>query len=232
MKTLSILFIISSHSIMGDTGKPTGIWFEELTTPYYAFKDAGYAVDIVSISGGKAPIDPNSQKALGENPASVDRFLKDKEAISLIKDTESIENINTDKYKAIFLPGGHGTMWDLPKSEKLASIISQTFQDGNVIAAVCHGSAGLVNAIGKDGNPIVKGLKVSAFTNSEEEATGLKDVMPFLLETRLRDLGANFQMAPNFESFAVADGNLITGQNPASSEKVAKLVIEYLENNK
>lgn len=229
MNPLAILFIVTSHAFIGETGKSTGLWFEELTTPYYAFKDAGYSVEIASISGGAVPIDPTSQKELGDNPASVDRFLRDSQAMQALKNTTSIEKIDSTKYAAVFLPGGHGTMFDFPGNAKLASIVSSTFERGGVVAAVCHGPAGLLDAKDKNGNPIVQGRKVSAFTNAEEEAVNLTKEMPFLLETRLRELGANVETAPNFQPFAVADGNLITGQNPASSEKVAELVIEQLK---
>ncbi|MGB3728175.1 MAG: type 1 glutamine amidotransferase domain-containing protein [Thermodesulfobacteriota bacterium] len=215
---------------MGDTGKPTGLWLEEVAAPYYAFKDAGINVEIASIKGGTVPIDPRSLKEIGNNPPSVDRFLQDKQAMSLIKNTKRIDNIDTAKHSVIFLPGGHGTMWDLPESKVLAGIVTQTLQDGRIVSAVCHGPAGLVSAKDINGNPVVKGLKVTAFTNSEEEAVGLTDDVPFLLETRLRELGAEVIIGPDFEPHAVADGNLITGQNPASSGKVAELIIQQLQN--
>lgn len=229
MKSIAILFIVTSHSMIGNTGKPTGLWLEELTTPYYAFIDAGYSVDIASIEGGKVPVDPRSQNQNGENPASVDRFLQDKAAVQKITATPSLKNIDVKNYAAVFLPGGHGTMWDLPVSEPLAALIGQAASDGKVIAAVCHGPAGLVAVKDKNGRPLVQGKKISAFTNEEEEAVGLTQAVPFLLETKLRELGADFHKGPNFQAFAVADGNLITGQNPASSEKVAQLVIEKIQ---
>lgn len=230
MKTITILFILTSHAMLGDTGKPTGVWFEELATPYYAFVDAGYQVEIVSIKGGEIPIDPRSKNPTGENPPSVERFLKDKTALQKIEQTQAVTAVELSRYDAVFLPGGHGTMWDLPTSDELASLIGAAMDDGKIVAAVCHGPAGLVNAKLKNGDSIVKGRKVSAFTNEEEEAMGLTEEVPFLLETRLRELGADFVEAPNFQAFAVADGHLITGQNPASSEKVAQLVIEQLKN--
>lgn len=232
MKTATILFILTSHDIMGDTDNSTGVWMEELTTPYYAFIDAGYEVDIASIQGGMIPIDPRSRKELGENTPSVDRFLKDGEAMEAIQTSLSIESIDTSNYAVVFLPGGHGTMFDLPESERLATIISKTLENDRIVSAVCHGPAGLVSAKFADGTPVVKGKRVAAFTNAEEDAVGLTDEMPFLLETRLRNLGADIVLAPNFEPNAVADGNLITGQNPASSEAVAELVLKTLEQKK
>ncbi|MED7788508.1 type 1 glutamine amidotransferase domain-containing protein [Francisella sp. 19X1-34] len=224
----NILFIVTSHSKMGSTNHATGVWFEELSSPYYIFKDAGHNIDIVSITGGIVPIDPNSQGAIGENPSSVDRFLKDEHAMNTIKNTKSITEIDIDKYSAIFIPGGHGTMWDLPENNTLASIVNKALEMGKVVAAVCHGPSGLVSAVDKNGDPIVKGRKVAAFTNKEEEAVGLTEVVPFSLEDRLRALGADIHQALDFEAFAIADGNLITGQNPASSEKTAELVISKL----
>ncbi|MFM8758985.1 MAG: type 1 glutamine amidotransferase domain-containing protein, partial [Methylophilaceae bacterium] len=175
MKTLTILFVLTSHAMLGDKGKPTGVWFEELSTPYYALVDAGYNVEIVSIDGGAVPIDPKSKKAIGENPASVDRFLKDDAAMKKITTTSSVADIKADQYAAVFLPGGHGTMWDLPNSKPLANLLGKAMDEGKVVAAVCHGPAGLVNATLKNGDSIVKGRKVSAFTNEEEDAVGLTE---------------------------------------------------------
>ena len=230
MKTLTILFILTSQAVIGDTQKPTGVWMEELTTPYYAFIDAGFKVEIASIKGGKIPIDPRSQKKLGENPPSVDRFLKDENAMKSIQASTSIDTIEASQYAAIFLPGGHGTMFDFPNNKKLASIISDTLKDNRIVAAVCHGPAGLLSAKDTNQTPIVQDKRIAAFTNDEEDAVGLTDDMPFLLETRLRELGANVITAPTFEAHAIEDGNLITGQNPASSDVVAKLVIKKLQN--
>lgn len=229
MKITTILFIVTSHSMLGDTGKPSGLWLEEVSTPYYAFVDAGYEVEIASIAGGAAPIDPSSQKPVGENSPSVERFLKDEVAKNKLKNTFSINTVD-QVYDAVFLPGGHGTMWDFPDNKKLASIIGSTLDEGKIVAAVCHGPAGLLSAKLKNGDSVVKGKKVSAFTNEEEEVVGLTKVVPVLLESRLRELGAEYAKAEKFQPYAIADGNLITGQNPASSEKVAELVIEKLKN--
>lgn len=231
MKTLTILFILTSHSMMGD-GKLTGVWMEELTTPYYLLKDAGYEVEIASIKGGEIPIDPRSIADGVEKPASVERFLKDEAAMQAIKTSIAIDGLDTTHYVAVFLPGGHGTMFDLPDNHTLADIVSGTLQDGRVVAAVCHGPAGLVSATYDNGTSVVKGKNIAAFTNSEEDAVELTEDMPFLLETRLRELGANVIIAPDFQANAVADGNLITGQNPASSEAVAKLMIQAIEATK
>lgn len=228
MKTLTILFILTSHAMMGDTGQPTGVWLEELTTPYYALKDAGYDVKLASIKGGEIPIDPRSLEGEEELPESVKRFLADEDAMNALKNSAAIENVNATQYAAVFLPGGHGTMFDLPESERLAEIVSETLTENRIVAAVCHGPAGLVSAKNANGEPVVKGKNVAAFTNSEEEAVELTDAVPFLLETGLKELGANVITAPDFQPHAVQDGHLITGQNPSSSGKVAELIINTL----
>ena len=228
MNPHQILIIVTSHSAMGDTGETTGLWFEELATPYYAFVDAGVEVTIASISGGEIPIDPRSQKTIGENPASVDRFLQDTSASAAIANTSAVNTIDSSQYDGIFLPGGHGTMWDLPESQALAAMISQAYAQDKLVAAVCHGPAGLVSATKLDGSPLVAGHQISAFTNSEEDAVGLSEAVPFMLETKLRELGADFQGVGNFEPFAVQSGKVITGQNPSSSLLVAQKVLEAL----
>jgi putative intracellular protease/amidase len=229
MNSRKILIIVSSHSVMGNSSEPTGLWLEELVTPYYVFIDAGISVTIASIQGGVVPIDPKSKKPIGENSATVGRFLQDKTAIAATSNTIAINNINPNIYDAVFLPGGHGTMWDLPNSTSLANIISETYAQDKVIAAVCHGVAGLIGATKADGSPLVNGLQVNSFTNAEEDAVGLSSSVPFMLETKLRELGADFQSADNFQPFVIQSGNLITGQNPASSLLVANKMLEALQ---
>jgi putative intracellular protease/amidase len=228
---ITVLMILTSQATMGTGGTPTGVWFEELSTPYYAFVDAGAKVEIVSINGGQIPIDPHSLKAPGKNPPSVERFLNDKEAMSKITQSKKLGAEQVVHYDAVFLPGGHGTMWDFPNSQALANLISTAWKDGKVIAAVCHGPAGLVNARDENGQALVAGRRISAFTDAEEVAAGLDQTVPFLLETRLRNLGANFESGPNFQPFFVRDGRLITGQNPASSDAVAKATLEAAHEN-
>ena len=227
MNTLKILFILTSHSTMGNTGHETGLWLEEFTTPYYTFEDADYNVEIASIQGVKPPVDPRSLEG-EEHPESVQRFKADEALQNAFNNSTPIADVNVLNYDAVFMPGGHGTMWDLPNNDKLSDIISKAYQNDRVVAAVCHGPAGLVGPVDQNGEPIVKGKNISAFTNSEEDAVELTDVVPFLLETKLIELGAHFQKGEDFVPFAVADGNLVTGQNPASSQKVAELVINIL----
>ena len=229
MNSPQILIVVTSHRTMGNKGESTGVWLEELTTPYYAFIDGGVAVTIASINGGRIPVDPRSQQLIGGNPTSVDRFLQDKSASEAAENTPAVDTIDINQYDAIFLPGGHGTMWDLPQSASLTKIISQAYRENKIVAAVCHGPAGLVTATKSDGSPLVAGHEISAFTNSEEHKVGLADVVPFLLETKLRELGANFQGVDDFEPFAVQSGNVITGQNPSSSILVADKILATLK---
>ena len=224
--TLKILLILTSQATMGANPRPTGVWFEELSTPYYAFVDAGAQVDIASVQGGAVPVDPHSLNEGGANPPSVQRFIQDKAAMQQLQHSLSIQGLKTEGYAAIFLPGGHGTMWDLPQSPALAQLLSQAWGQGKVLAAVCHGPAGLVNVRDAQGRPIVAGRRVAGFSNTEEDAAGLSQVVPFLLETRLRELGARYEKGPDFAPFAVRDGQLVTGQNPASSEEAARLTLQ------
>lgn len=221
-----ILVILTSHATAGT--QPTGVWLEEFTTPYYAFVDAGAQVDVASIAGGAVPIDPHSIEAAGKNPASVERYLQDAPLRARLAASGKIDGLRAAGYDAIFMPGGHGTMWDLPESTTLARLLSDAWGEGKVVAAVCHGPAGLVGAKDEKGLPLVSGRRVAAFTNTEEVAAGMDRTVPFALETRIRALGARYESGPDFQPFAVRDGRLVTGQNPASSGKVAELVLQAL----
>ena len=209
-----------------DNGEPTGVWLEELTTPYYAFLDNGADVTLASITGGAVPIDQRSVSKDRENDASVERYLKDPVAKDAAQNTKPFTTYKPEDFDAVFLPGGHGTMFDYPTSKELASLIETFDQQGKIISAVCHGPAALVSAKTSTGSPIVKGRKVASFTDSEEVAVGLDQAVPFLLESRLRELGADHQSTSNFQSFAIRDRNLVTGQNPASATETATLVME------
>lgn len=227
MSTIAkILIITTSHASLGAGGEPTGLWLEELTTPYYAFIDRGAEVTIASIGGGAVPVDPRSLRPKGENDASVERYLGDAALQAQVQATVRFTPQLAEGYDAVFLPGGHGTMWDYPASEALAQIVTRFMIEGKVVAAVCHGPAGLVSARFSNGRPVIAERRVAGFTNSEERAAGLDDDVPFLLETRLRELGAIYVSGADFAPFAVRDGNLITGQNPASAAEVARLTLE------
>ena len=223
-----ILIVTTSADRMTPGTEPTGVWLEELTTPYYAFRDAGAEVTIASIQGGPVPIDARSVNAPGENDASVERYLADEALKAEVAATPAFTAIDPDGYDALFLPGGHGTMFDYPVSEGLARLVERFDRAGKVVAAVCHGPAGLVAARKADGTPFVAGRKVAAFTDSEERAVGLENAVPFLLESHLKELGAAHQGGPDFKPYAVRDGRLVTGQNPASATRTAELVMEAL----
>jgi putative intracellular protease/amidase len=235
-----ILIVTTSHSRMGDTGHATGLWAEELAAPYFAFREGGAEITIASIAGGDVPFDPRSlplasgegsgedPEAAQEVPHSVERLLADEVARAATRGTPRVEDVAGEAFDAIFLPGGHGTMWDLPESAALAQLIGRMLAEGKVVAAVCHGPAGLVSTKDLDGQPIVAGRRVTGFTNSEEAGAGLTNVVPFLLEDRLKALGATFEAGPDWQPHVIRDGQLITGQNPQSSEPVAQAILAAL----
>lgn len=224
-----ILMIATSADRMTPGTEQTGVWLEELTTPYYAFRDAGAEVTLASIAGGAIPVDRRSVDAEGENDASVERYLKDEALKAYVAKTPAFTDVDTVDYDAVFLPGGHGTMFDYPVNEELARLVERFDREGKIVAAVCHGPAGLVAAKNLDGTPLVAGRRVAAFTDSEERAVGLDHAVPFLLETRLKELGARHESGPDFHPYAVRDANLVTGQNPASATRTAALVMEALK---
>lgn len=217
-----IAIIATSNGRMGDTGDRTGFHYEELATPYLAFTQAGYNVTFASPKGGNPPADPSS---LADNPddqpESVRRFLADEEALAALENSTELGVLEPDGFDAVYLPGGHGTMWDFPENSVLAKFVSAVYENGGVVGAVCHGPAGLVGAKLSDGEPLVKNRAVNSFTDEEERRIGKDKVVPFLLETKLRELGARFEGSAPFERHVVRDGRLVTGQNPASAQGVA-----------
>ncbi len=240
MARKKVLIVATSHAMLGATGERTGVWLEELATPYYALHDAGVEVTLASIQGGAIPFDPRSlpaeagqaggeqPSAQPEVPASVRRFLGDPKATEAASKSLPVDLDASEGFDAILLPGGHGAMWDMPESAILARLVGFQFDRGRVVAAVCHGPAGLVSARRHDGRPIVEGRRVNGFTNTEEAGVGLTRVVPFLLEDRLRELGGQFERGPDWQPYAVHDDNLITGQNPQSSDLVARHVLSAL----
>jgi putative intracellular protease/amidase len=224
MAKSKILIIVTSHAQLGSTGQKTGFWLEELAVPYHAFTRAGASVDIASPLGGRPPADPKSES--GES-AEVKAFLASAEAQDKLSRTLPLEGIGLD-YDAYFVAGGHGVMWDLATDAKLHALLGRAFDAGKVVAAVCHGPAALVGARLASGQPLVAGRRVSAFTDEEETAVGLAGVVPFLLESKLKELGGQYQRGPMWARFAVTDGRLVTGQNPASSLAVAEQVLAAL----
>lgn len=223
-----ILIVLTSNAQMGDTGKTTGFWAEELATPYYALADAGAQVHLASPLGGPAPVDPGSVKPRGSNAPVVERFLADVRLQASLAQTQRASSVDMGAYDAVFFPGGHGTMWDLPTDMGVTRAVEAAYTGKKIIAAVCHGGAGLVSAKRPDGLPVVHNVRINSFTDAEEAAVGLANVVPFALEGRLRELGARFEGAPMWAAFAVRDGQFVTGQNPQSSELVAHHVLEAL----
>ncbi|MFP4616278.1 MAG: type 1 glutamine amidotransferase domain-containing protein [Thiohalospira sp.] len=212
-----ILMVVTSHDRI-DEEHATGLWYEEFAVPYRLFRDQGAEVVVASPRGGPAPIDPRS----APEDTSGD------EAWPVIQATQPLAEVAQEDFDAIFLPGGHGTMFDFPENQELIGIIERMNADNKVISGVCHGPAALVHANGPDGRPIVEGHTLTAFTNGEEEAVQLKALMPFLLESRLREAGGKVVAADNWEDHVEVDGNLITGQNPQSSRHAAQRVMEAL----
>lgn len=227
METMSILVLLTSHDRLGDTGEKTGFWLEEFAAPYYVFKDAGAKVTLSSPKGGQAPIDPKSAMAEWQTEAT-HRLNDDREAMLALKATRRLSDVFADDYDALFVPGGHGPMWDYPDDHDLARLVAAFDQAGKPIGAVCHGPAALVSAHAGGGAPLLKGRRATGFTNTEEEAVGLTKVVPFLLEDRMRALGSAFLRGPDFAPYVVRDQNLVTGQNPASSAPAAEVILEAL----
>jgi putative intracellular protease/amidase len=224
-----ILLLTTSHDKMGETDHKTGSWVEELAAPYYILSDAGIEVTIASIDGGVVPFDPNSEKPDAVKGEPAQRFLKDKAAQAAVAATPALASLDADAFDGIFMPGGHGVMWDLPENKTLAALLQRYDAEGKIIAAVCHGPAGLVGAKRADGKPLVEGRKVTGFTDAEEKAVGLDHVVPFMLEAKLRALGGVFSTGGDWQPHAVRDGHLITGQNPMSSELVGEKILDALK---
>jgi putative intracellular protease/amidase len=219
----TILIALTSHGTLGETGRPTGFYLPEVVHPYTVFRQAGYAVAFVSPQGGQPPMD-------GVDPAdpALRAFLDDAAVMAQLAQTPTPADLAAADYAAIFYAGGHGAMWDLATDATLAKLAAAIYAQGGVVAAVCHGPAGLVNIQQADGSYLVAGKTVAAFTNAEEAAVGLTDVVPFLLETTLGERGAQITSAPNFQEHTVVSERLVTGQNPASATAVARHVVAAL----
>lgn len=225
---MNILFVLTSHSQLGDTGNKTGFWVEEFASPYYLLSDTGASITIATPNGGAAPIDPSSASPDAAT-AATDRFHKDTEANALITNTKVLADMNPDDFDAVFYPGGHGPLWDLTKNASSIALIEKFNMQQKPIAFVCHAPAALKNVKNTDGTPIVNGKKVTGFTNSEEAAVQLTSIVPFLVEDMLSENGGVYSKKEDWAAYAVQDGNLITGQNPASSELVAEKLRESLQ---
>ncbi|MGW5659924.1 type 1 glutamine amidotransferase domain-containing protein [Streptomyces sp. NPDC003758] len=213
-----VLFALTSHGRLGDTGRTTGFYVPEVAHPAEVFRAAGWDIAFVSVAGGQPPRD-----GIKPDDTVTARFLADNEAA--LAATPTAAELDAADYDAVYFAGGHGTMWDFPDATALARLAAAVYERGGVVAAVCHGPAALVNLTLTDGSHLVAGKQVSSFTDEEEAAVGLSDVVPFALETALTERGAKFTKAANFTEHAVADTRLVTGQNPASAAKVAELAI-------
>ena len=219
-----VLIVLTSHDILGDTGKETGFYLSEVSHPVEAFDRAGLTVEYVSPKGGKAPMTGNDRT----DPINA-AFLDNPEKIAQVENTLHPSQINPSEYAAIFYAGGHGTMWDFPENVDLARIAATIYEQGGIVGAVCHGPAGLVNIRLSNQEYLVAGKTVSSFTNEEEAAVGLTEVVPFLLEKTLIDRGATVEKAPNFQAKTVVSDRLVTGQNPASAAGVGEQIIALLK---
>ena len=224
---MKILMVLTSHDQLGDTGKKTGFWLEEFAGPYYVFKDAGAQIVLASPKGGQPPLDPKSDEPDAQT-ANTARFRKDAEATAALAATRKLAEVVAGDYDAVFYPGGHGPLWDLVEDRDSIRLIESTWAAGKPVAAVCHAPAVLRHAKAADGAPLVKGKSVTGFTNTEEAAVGLTDVVPFLVEDMLRDHGGSYSKKADWQSYAITDGKLVTGQNPASSEAAARAVLALL----
>jgi len=224
---MKILMVLTSHDTLGDTGLKTGFWLEEFAAPYYVFKDAGAEIVISSPAGGQPPLDPKSDLPEFQT-AMTERFKADKQAQEALANTVKLEEIKHEDFATVFYPGGHGPLWDLAKSENSIQLIEGFWQSDKPIGFVCHAPGALRHVKESNGSPLIKGKRVTGFTNSEEAAVELTDVVPFLIENEFIALGAVYQKGPDWVPFVVEDGNLITGQNPASSENVAKALLKKL----
>ena len=221
-----ILFVLTSHEDLGDTGKKTGFWTEELAAPYYALADQGAEITLASPKGGQPPIDPKSEDPDAQTDATR-RMAEDKELLGKLSNTTILSDIKMEDYDAVFYPGGHGPLWDLAEDATSQKLIVDFYKAEKPVAFVCH-APGVLKNVKVDGEYLVKGKNVTGFTNTEEEAVQLTDIVPFLVEDMLKENGGNYSKIGDWSPYAVVDGRLITGQNPASSEKVAEELLKML----
>jgi putative intracellular protease/amidase len=225
---MNVLIVLTSHDKLGNTGKKTGFWLEEFASPYYQFKDAGVAVTLASPSGGQPPLDPVSNQPDAQTD-DTRRFDNDPAAKKQLANTYKLAEVQATDFDAVFYPGGHGPLWDLYQDADSIALIEAFIGAGKPVASVCHAPAVLLNAKNNQGEPLVKGKKVTGFSNSEEAAVELTDVVPYLLEDQLVAMGGLYQKTDDWNTLVVTDGLLITGQNPGSSAAVAKALIKALK---
>ena len=224
---MKVLIVLTSHDQLGSIGKKTGYWLEEFAAPYYVLKDAGAAITLASPKGGQPPLDPKSD--LPENLTELTkRFRTDDDAQAELANTKKLADVSAADFDAVFYPGGHGPMWDMPDNAISIALIEAFVEANKPVGAVCHAPAALVNVRGQDGEYLVKGKRVTGFTNAEEKAVGLAEVVPFLLEDRLKERGGLYSKGANWAPHVRVDGKLVTGQNPSSSGPAAKALLTLL----
>ena len=226
---MKILMVLTSHDQLGNTGRKTGFWLEEFAAPYFVFRDAGVELTLASPKGGQPPIDPKSDLPEDQTPAMA-RFKKDPAAQKALSRTVKLADMRAEDFDTIFYVGGHGPMWDLVDNPDSIALIESFYNSGKPVAAVCHSPA-VFHRVTYQGAPMVKGKRVTGFTNGEEEAVHLTHVVPFLVEDELKRVGARYEKAADWESFAIVDGRLVTGQNPASSTAAARALLKVLTQN-
>ena len=226
---MKVLMVLTSHDQLGNTGRKTGFWLEELAAPYYVFKDAGVHVTLASPKGGRPPLDPKSNEPNFQTDITR-RFEKDADANAKLDSTVRLDSVNQEDYNSVFYPGGHGPMWDLAEDKHSIRLLESFLAAGKTFAVVCHSTGALRHVKTPDGKLLVEGKTVTGFTNGEEEEVGLTKVVPFLVEDEMMRLGAAFAKVKNWSVYTVADGQLVTGQNPASSGPAARLLIDALKN--
>ena len=225
---MNILMILTSHDQLGHTGHKTGFWLEEFTSPYYVFKDAGANITLASPKGGQPPLDPKSNE-VDFQTQTTRRFEQDPELKAQLSQTQKLSEINVAEFDAVFFPGGHGPLWDLVDDQHVIALIEQVITDQKPLAVVCHASAVVKNVKTPEGQPFAQGKKITGFSNSEEEAVQLSDVVPFLIEDVFKAQGAQYVKGADWQSFVVKDGLFVSGQNPASSEAVALELLKLLK---
>lgn len=225
---MKILMVLTSHDRLGDTGKKTGFWLEEFAAPYYVFKDEGADITLASPQGGQPPLDPKSDEPDAQTDATR-RFRADAEATAALASTRVLAEVASEEFDAVFYPGGHGPLWDLANDADSIRLIESSYAAGKPIAFVCHAPGVLRIARTEGGAPIVQGKQVTGFSNSEEAASGLTDVVPFLVEDMLTGNGGGYSKADDWAPHVVIDGNLVTGQNPASSEDAARTLLSVIK---
>ncbi|MFE3742578.1 type 1 glutamine amidotransferase domain-containing protein [Streptomyces sp. NPDC059134] len=224
---MKVLIVLTSHDELGNTGRKTGFWLEELAAPYYRFRDAGIDLVLASPKGGRPPLDPKSNEPANQTDETR-RFEADPEAMNALAHTVRLDSVSTDDFDTVFYPGGHGPLWDLAEDATSIRLIEATLRAGKPLALVCHAPGVLRHAVNTDGTPLVQGRKVTGFTNSEEEGVQLTEVVPFLVEDELVRLGGHYSQGEDWAPYVLQDGLLITGQNPASSGPTADALIDLV----